>query len=285
MSVAASLLVVTMFCVAIGYVINGWRIRMAALDRLVPLNGLAERQEKKPETVYPIIHRYVELCALAGILVALVCFVFFGVGATFACAFGLIAALLLGQIEMQYAEYIELKYETQLAETIDLLVGSLRVGASVSASLASTVREMKEPLRSPFEDMLNRIRLGDDPHVAIRQLVQRLPLDSFRLFGTVLSVQWESGGNLTSALASVGRAIRDRIEVARRLRTVTVQVRLTTFFVIVLTYVLFYLVYRANPPRVRAFLASDFGQYLVVLAILLQAVGIWWQSAMSRIKI
>jgi len=285
MSVAATLLTAVMFFTAIAYVVHAWRVRMAALDRLVPLNGLADKSEKKPEKVYPVLHRYVELCALGGIVVAVVCFYFYGLSVLFSCAFGLIAALLLGQLEIQWAEHVAIKYEVQLAEAIDLLVGGLRSGASVASALQHAVREMREPLKGPFEDMLNRIRLGDDPHVAIRGLVQRVPLDSFRLFSTVLSVQWEVGGNLTSSLATIGRSIRDRIEVARRLRTVTVQVRLTTIAVILLTYLIFYIVFRFNEARVRMFVASDIGQYLIVFAILLQAIGIWWQSAMSRIRI
>lgn len=285
MNVAAILLIMTMFFATVAYVVHVWRVRMAALDRLVPLNGLAERQEKEPKPVDPIIHRYVEFCALGGILVLIICHYFYGLSWMYSCAFGLIVALLLGQLEMQAAEYVALKYETQLAELIDLLVGGLRAGASVSAAMTNAARELREPLKAPVEDMLNRIKLGDDPHIAIRQLVQRIPLDAYRLFSTVLSVQWEVGGNLTTSLATIGRAIRDRIEVARRLRTVTIQVRLTTIAVIILTYLLFYIVYRYNEARVRMFVASDLGQHLIVFSILLQALGIWWQSAMSRIRI
>ena len=56
----------------------------------------------------------------------------------------------------------------------------------------------------------------------------RVPLETFRLFSAALTVHQEVGGSLAPTLATVGRIIRDRIELTRRVRSLTVQSRAST---------------------------------------------------------
>ena len=49
----------------------------------------------------------------------------------------------------------------------------------------------------------------------------RVPLETFRLFAAALTVHQEVGGSLAPTLATVGRIIRDRIELTRRIRSLT----------------------------------------------------------------
>ena len=47
------------------------------------------------------------------------------------------------------------------------------------------------------------------------------------LFAAALSVHWEVGGSLAPILATVGRTVRDRIELSRRISAMTTQARLS----------------------------------------------------------
>ena len=63
------------------------------------------------------------------------------------------------------------------------------------------------------------------PRAGYRGLTKRVPLETFLLFTSALTVHWETGGSLAPTLASVGRTIRDRIEIARRIRSNSAQSR------------------------------------------------------------
>ena len=58
----------------------------------------------------------------------------------------------------------------QLADAIDLMVASLRAGASVLNSLEAALDETRAPLRPQLEEVLGRIRYGDDPAAVFRGL-------------------------------------------------------------------------------------------------------------------
>ncbi len=107
---------------------------------------------------------------------------------------GLIVSLLGGQLESHFAARASEKIELQLADAIDLMVGALGAGASVADAMENAMRESRAPLQSQLEDVIGRIRLGDNPPAVYRGLAQRVPLETFLLFCSALAVQWETGG-------------------------------------------------------------------------------------------
>ncbi len=80
------------------------------------------------------------------------------------------AGLLLGQLEAQRVTRVRLRIEEQLADAIDLMVAGLRVGAGASGVLEAATREARWPLRPQFDELLGRIRYGDDPQAVLRAL-------------------------------------------------------------------------------------------------------------------
>ncbi len=113
---------------------------------------------------------------------------------------------------------------------------------------------------------------------------QRVPLETFLLFSSALSVQSETGGSLAPTLASVGRTIRDRIEIARRIRSNSAQSEVSTLAVLLLTYFIALVVWRTNPEQMGQFLATSVGQWAVAGTILMQAAGLVWMSFISRLR-
>ena len=176
------------------------------------------------------------------------------------------------------------RIETQLADAIDLMVAALGAGAGVADALENAMRESRSPLRPQLEEVVGRIRYGDDPRTVYRGLTERVPLETFLLFSSALSVQSETGGSLAPTLASVGRTIRDRIEIARRIRSNSAQSEVSTLAVMMLTYFIALIVWRTNPEQMRQFLATSVGQWAVAGTILLQAAGLVWMSFISRLR-
>jgi Flp pilus assembly protein TadB len=208
----------------------------------------------------------------------------FGWGVAFVITVGLLFSLLGGQLESHLAARSMARIETQLADAIDLMVGALGAGAGVTDALENATRESQRPLRPQLEDVIGRIRLGDDPPTVYRNLTERVPLETFLLFSSALSVHWETGGSLAPTLASVGRTIRDRIEIARRIHSNAAQSQMSTVAVMLLTYFIAVVMWRTNPEQMMKFLATSGGQWAVAGTIVLQAIGLVWMSWVSRLR-
>jgi Flp pilus assembly protein TadB len=197
---------------------------------------------------------------------------------------GLIVGLLAGQVEAYLHTRRIARFETQLADAIDLMVGALSAGAGAMAAMTAAAGESKQPLRPLLDETLARIRLGDDAQTVFGNLARRVPEETYLLFSSTMAVHWEVGGSLAPTLSTLGRTIRDRIEVARRIRSNIVQSQVSTILVVAITYFIALLMWNHDPNNVRAFLASTIGMWLVAITMLLQAVGIVWMAFMSKMK-
>lgn len=282
------LLVSGFLLLGIGVLASLWRnarIRSLARQRMAsPADGIgpAQTEHVVPARSFLVRHRLAPW--LFGIAATLFLYLLLGWATPYAIAVGLIASLLGNQLEAHLAARRTARIEGQLADAIDLMVAALGAGASVTDALDSATRESRNPLRAQLEDVVGRIRLGDDPRMVYRGLTQRVPLETFLLFSSALSVQSETGGNLAPTLASVGRTIRDRIEIARRIRSNSAQSEVSTVAVLMLTYFIALVVWRTNPGQMNQFLATSVGQWAIAGTILLQAAGLVWMSYVSRLR-
>jgi tight adherence protein B len=197
-------------------------------------------------------------------------------------AAGVLCAVLSYLVEEYVAEQRIATIEVQLSDAIDLLVGSLRAGAALLAAFESALRESRPPLRPYLEEVVGRVRLGGDPREVVSDLAERIPLETFRLFAPSLAVHWDVGGSVASTLATVGRTIRDRIELSRRVRAQAIEAHVSVAAVMGIAYILAVLMWRANPDRLEAFVKSGVGSELVAGVIGLQAIGLIWMSRISR---
>jgi tight adherence protein B len=164
------------------------------------------------------------------------------------------------------------------------MVGALQAGSALLKAFDAALTEAKYPLRPELQDLTGRIRLGESPHSALNTLAARVPLETYRLFCVSLSVHWETGGALSSALIAVARSIRDRIEMARRVRAQSVEVQISVAIVLLICYGLGVIMYNANPEQLIEFLGSTIGSYLAGGVIALQAAGVFWVFRLSTAR-
>ena len=174
------------------------------------------------------------------------------------------------------------KLEQQLADAVDMMVAAVGAGAGLQAALEASAAEAAQPWKAEVGGMIRDIRLGRDPVDALMDLSQRLPLESVTLFCQTLAVNWRVGGRLAITLANVGRTIRDRIELSRRMTAMTTQARMSVISVVIVTYFIGALIWRNDPERMSGFVQSLIGQVLISLGMILQVVGAVWITYMSR---
>lgn len=175
--------------------------------------------------------------------------------------------------------------EEGLAEAIALASSALRSGASPVDALERASRAVQGPAQSPLLDLSGALRLGEDVERALESLVDRVPLESYRLFAIALAVQWRAGGSLERSLSVVARAVRDRVELERRIFSQAAPTRVSVFAFVLATLAIAYLMWQNDPANVEHFLSSSTGIQLVGTAIWLQAIGILWMSQLSRIRV
>jgi len=267
---------------AIAYWFRGVREREIVRQRLTAAD--VEPDRTPPRWDVPYVRRAFILPWLIGGGVAASLLFIVKVKIVYALLPGLLVGLLGSEIDRMRILRRANRIEAQLSDAIDLMVGSLQAGGSVLSALDFAVRESRWPIRPQLEEVVGRIRLGDNPPAALKALARRVPLENFVLFTTALAVHWEVGGSLAATLSMVGKSIRDRIEIGRRVNSLTAQAKVSIIAVLAATFFIALVIWRNNPERMESFVKTKIGSYAIGFAIGLQAIGIVWSAAISRLK-
>lgn len=258
-------------------------LRTVARERLYLETG-SGADKANPLTLSPSLRRHrLVPWIIAGVMVTILYFVFhlpFIYCFSLTVIVGVIGYLIEGWI----ASKAGLKLETQLANAIDLMVASLSAGSGVMEAVESAAHEAAKPLKSELQEVLGRIRLGEKPSHVFEDLARRIPLENFRLFSFTMAVHGEVGGSLAPTLATVGKSIRDRIEIGRRIRAQSTQAQASVIGVVCITYFLGLLMWRTNPANFEEFLSHPIGANFMAGAMVLQAVGLLWITRLSQMK-
>lgn len=268
---------------ALAWVLRARRLRALSLERLgQPFVQVRETVEH--ESPAPALPRYHWIAPLVALVLAGGLWLLTGMSTVFCVSVGLIVLVLVHLLESNLHEARSLRIEAQLADAIDMMVGALGAGAGVMDSIETAANETPAPLDRELLDLVARIRYGDPTQVVLDDLAERVPLETFRLFCFTLAVHDEAGGSLTQTLSTVGRTIRDRIELRRRVRAQATEAQASVIGILLITYAIALITWRTHPERMEEFLASDVGMRMVSAAMVLQAVGLLWMFRLSRIR-
>jgi tight adherence protein B len=122
------------------------------------------------------------------------------------------------------------RFEEQLPGALDLLVRSLRVGHPFNAALAVVAQEMPDPLGSEFGIVVDEVTYGQALDEALERLNERIDLPDLRYLTIAVQIQYGAGGNLAEVLDGLANVIRDRFQMFRKIRAITAEGRLSSWF-------------------------------------------------------
>lgn len=267
----------------VAWFLRAQHLRAAARERLY--DDVATTEVKVDYLqLTPSLRRHKALpWIIAGVLGSILYFAI-QVPFVYCLAITVIAGVIGYLIESWAATRAALKLETQLANAIDLMVAALSAGAGVMESIDSAATEAGKPLKNEMQEVLGRIRYGEKPTRVFEDLAVRIPLENFRLYAFTMAVHGEVGGSLAPTLSTVGKSIRDRIEIGRRIRAQSTQAQASVIGIVCITYFLGLLMWRTNPANFEEFLAHPVGANFLAGAMMLQAVGLLWITRLSQMK-
>ncbi len=268
---------------ALYWIWRGRRLHRIARERLGD-DLLGRDGEAVGIEIHPWLRRRPILPFVIGLTVTLLLLFLAQWWTVYCVSIGVISGVLAYLVEQQIAAQRALKIEMQLATSLDLMVGALGAGAGISEAIESAARESQEPMKSELLEVLGRIRYGEAPQRVWNDFVTRIPLETFRLFAFTMAVHGEVGGSLAPTLASVGRSIRDRIEISRRIRAQSTEAQGSVVGIVCITYFLALMMWRANPQHFEEFVKTPIGANFIGAALVLQAIGLLWITKLAQLR-
>lgn len=165
------------------------------------------------------------------------------------------------------------KFQKQLVDALQVLSSSLRSGLSFSQALEVLVEDTPPPLSDEFSLVLRENRMGVSLEEGLSRLAKRMPLEELDLMINSILVSQETGGNLTRVFDRLATTIRDSQKLKENIKTLTLQGRMQGIIMSVLPLVFIWWTTTVNKHHFDIMLSSDIGRMLLLVAVVLQIVG------------
>lgn len=222
------------------------------------------------------------------VIIFLVMFGFFGlvglsimalrVGAALACAWIPTAYILKKRSSRMH------KFETMLPDAIDLFNRSMKAGHNIHGGLETIASETADPVQKEFKKVMEELALGSQTEQALHNLGERVPLIDLKFFITGLILQRQTGANMVDMLENLALLIRERLNLAEKLKAGTASQRLSAGLVCSIPIFMFIVYWFMKPEYTRLLLEDETGNYVLTAAAALETIGILVVRKMSNPK-
>lgn len=172
-----------------------------------------------------------------------------------------------------------------LADTLQLMSGSLSAGLSLAQSIDTIVNEGAEPISSEFKRVVVENRLGVGLEDAMEGVASRMESRDFGWVVMAIRIQREVGGNLAELLLTVAATLREREYLRRHVRALSAEGRLSCYVLGGLPPgFLLYLVL-TKPDYVHPLFSTPLGFLMLGTMGVLLTVGIFWMSKVAKVDL
>ncbi len=138
-------------------------------------------------------------------------------------------------------------FEAQLPDAIDIMVRGLRAGHPLPVSIAMVGREMPDPIGSEFGMTADELTYGLDLEASMSNLSARVGLEDLVLLVLAITIQSQTGGNLSEILSNLVNVLRGRSKMRRKIKSVTAEGRASAVILSALPFLVFGAIFFVSP--------------------------------------
>lgn len=165
------------------------------------------------------------------------------------------------------------KFEAAFPEAVEMLTRSVRTGVPLDEAFMSLSERFEGELARRFEVFQSQLALGQPFREAGVNFCRGLNMPDVEFFFAVLSLNRESGSELTPALEAMSYTLRERQKIRRRATVLTSEIRSSAKVMAGLPFVFSAVMFVINPGMLEFYLHDTVGQIILGLCVLSILVG------------
>ena len=219
---------------------------------------------------------------ILGASVFALCF-FLKVPLLFSASFGIASGYLLPRMYLgRRRKKYQKKFLEELPNAVEAIVRGVKTGLPLNDSLRIVAKEVKEPVRSEFARVLDAQSMGQSMEEAISMLYERVPVSEVNFFVVVISVQQQSGGNLSEALGNLARVLRDRKKMQGKIKAMSSEAKASAMIIGSLPFIVATLVSLVTPTYLLPLVSSSLGYLWLGIATIMMSLGVFIMNRMIQ---
>ena len=176
-------------------------------------------------------------------------------------------------------------FAAQLPETLTMLAGSLKAGYSLLQAVDMVAKETTPPIVEEFKRVLADARLGLPVELALDKMAARIDNTNLDWMIMAIKIQREVGGNLVEVLTTLAETIRERETVARQIKVLTAEGRLSAIILLALPGFVGIALYLLNPGYMGLLFSNAAGMSMLAFSVIMMIIGAFWLRKIVKIEV
>ncbi len=176
-------------------------------------------------------------------------------------------------------------FSAQLADTLQLLAGSLSAGYSLPQAVDVVVREAAPPMSAELNRALVETRLGVPLEDALEAVATRMNNVDLSWVVMAIKIQREVGGNLAEVLTNVAATLRERERLRRQVQVLSAEGRLSAGILFGLPLVFIVYLMLVRPEYIAQLITDPLGIVMAVVGAALLVAGGFWLRKVVRVEV
>lgn len=200
-------------------------------------------------------------------------------------AVGIAAGLLLPHLWVNFTISSRLTtFTKQFPEALDLIVRGLKAGLPVTESIYAVSQEMDDPIAVEFKSITDEIRFGKTIDEALWQASDKLDTPEFKFFVICISVQQETGGNLSETLGNLSSILRGRAQLKLKIKAMSSEGKASAMIVGALPFVMCGIISVMNYEYMSVMFTDPRGQLGLLGGVIWMSIGMFIISKMINFE-
>jgi len=176
------------------------------------------------------------------------------------------------------------KFLAELPNAIDVIVRGMKAGLPLGECLNVISRENAEPLRGEFREVVDQQRVGVPLPESLERMEMRIPLPEVKFLTIVITVQQQTGGNLSEALGNLASVLRDRVQLKMKVNALSSEAKASAMVLASLPPGVIGMVYATSPDYMEPLFATRTGNFLIGFSVLWMLTGVLVMRKMINFK-
>ncbi len=172
-----------------------------------------------------------------------------------------------------------------LAEGLDLIVRGVKSGLPVAETISVVGDEMSGPISQEFKRVTEDMRVGMTLEQALWAAAERVGTAEFKFFVVVLSVQRETGGNLSETLDNLSEMVRSRKQMKLKVKAMSSEARASQYILGGLPFAIGGLLLLVSPQYILTLWTTEAGNTILWVGGTMLFMGWWVMGRMVNFEI
>ncbi len=200
-----------------------------------------------------------------------------GLAAGFAAGFGA-PRWLLGYLSRRRQK----AFSDLFVNAVDVVVRGVKAGLPIGECMAIIARESPDPLGQEFRTLVEGQKLGISLTSGLERMYERMPSTELNFFVIVLTIQGQSGGNLSEALGNLSNVLRERKLMKAKIQSMSAEAKASAMIIGSLPIAVAAMMFLIAPQHINLLFTSTMGNMMIVGGLSLMGLGAFIMKKMMN---